>query len=404
MDVLLILITTALAPVVASTLGALVTAAFELLILFVELGVELFLMRERQRERRQLRGLRFLRKTALVLLAVGALLLLAFETVLFDPMIRWSASRRPDTEIRFSDATGSLLTGSIVMHDVVIRRDDPARGSLDLTVQKLELDVGVLRSWSSVVPLDSVVATGVRGTYSRDLDLKRPRKNFHIDDLRVIDADVSIALEFLDREYSFPLRVSKWHCAPYRTNKAWFDVLLRSNGTGHFAGRPVTIETSGSTDQRQTRWQVERLPITALTTWIGGPLRMLTAGDVDIEIVDSWKPGTASGILSEWRFRFRDVRAAVPADAGTATKLLLTPIVKWLGDEPRQLDLEFDLRLDEDDFDRDAPDRRASMRAATATAIVRALAKKAGIDTESLGKKLDAGSRWFRGLLDRDKK
>ena len=386
MDGLLILITSILGPVLAATLIACAATALEILMLVVEFILELVMLRRRRTERRPLVSLRIVRRILLVLLALGALTLLALQTVLFDPMVRWSAARKPDTRVEFRTASGNIFTGNIVLEDVTIERDDPARGSLDLKIARLEVDIGVLSALSSPVPIERMVAQGVRGSYTRDLDLRKPKKHYLVEELEVRDVEIDIKLEFRDRAQAFPLTIDTWRCAPYRTNKAWFDVLLRSHGTGKFAGRPVTIESSEEARERETRWRIDALPLATFAKWIGGPLRLFTGGNVDIEIVDRWQRGAADRIHSSWSFSFREIEAAVPDQLNPTMHLLVAPIVQWISKRPREFDLEFDLNLDENDFSVSAGNRSESLRAAAAAALLHALAKKAG-----------------RGLFGRDK-
>lgn len=396
MEALLVVIAIFVGPVMATVGAALAALVVEAVVLLASLVLELLSLRRRRRGGPPSVVLRWLRRIGLACLALGVILLLVVETFGFDPLVRWSVSRSPDAQIEFEVADGSVLGGHVTLTGVTLQREDAERGSFDLTLAEIGAEIGLGGAMARPFEIDRLTARGVAGTFTRDLDVRLPPKAFVVDEVFIQDAAIDLVLDWRDRSQSFRIEIEEWTCGPYRSDRAWFDVMLRGQGRGSFAGRPLRIEHLEPTGDLGpgVRWTIEALPLEQFASWLGGAATLLSNGTVNAVIEDREVPGQVDTMRSRWRLEFDGLEIRAPEGAGLTTRIALQPLAAWFSAERRSFDLAFTLELKADDIPSGGTPPTALFRNLAASAVLQALIAKTGLDAEKWGGVID-------GLLEK---
>jgi hypothetical protein len=318
---------------------------------------------------------------ACLLLTVGTVLVLNF--FFFQPTARWILARvhgRTGTDIRFGSASGNLLTGRLSLRDVSLRRPGHPATTFDLRADTFDVDLAV---WSMVFGrrrVESAHVSGLTGTVRRVGEAPATpwfaKRSILIDQLTLDRADVRWADyttgEATPTEWS--LAVDELRGEGLSSRWLAFGLLFRTNATGRVNDRPFRVVNRRDGAVRLTEWRFEELPASAFGEFVGGPLRWVRQGHVDVKATSTWEDRAEGGRLAmDWSVDLRDVRAQVPAHLQGMPARLAAPFVEYVNAHGDHLPLAFTLELDRKGFDGAASPEAAGLWRALRDAAVKEL-------------------------------
>jgi len=331
--------------------------------------------------------MRRLGKVLLGLTAAATLLIVLLNTVLFESTLRRSlahAREKTGVDVRFESAHGNFLTGSVTLQGVTVQRQDSLRSNIDLKIREAKADVSLMSLTRSTVHFDGLRVADVEGTYQRGR-IKLPHRDFIIETLIIENASVDLKEPDTDVPApALPLKIDHLECRPLRRDTAIFDLLFRSNGQGAIAGAPFEIHTDAATHGRTTTWKATAIPVGFLAGYLGEPFDWLTAGTVDVDVVDSWSDGPSTAIDSNWKLDFHDIAAAVPGRITGFKRAVAEPVARFIQAHPAHLPLEFHLKLDKGHFTGAASVETTGILKAAVDGMLEEMARRAKVPIETL--------------------
>ena len=348
------------------------------------------------------------------ILLIGLLIL---NQWFFEDVGRWvlnNHAKKSGLEIQAQKLDGSIFTGRLHAGGIVVKRNDEARGTIDLNIDNLEVDVSIMGLFKTPIPVSRVNLSGIRGRYVRGAEkqaaekrsartLKRERRGVTVADLTVSGVEVIYDDPTLESRPSIPITIEQLSSKPFRSRFAVFDALFRSNAKGSIAGKPFQIVMTGDDQGRQTEWTASDLPVPFLAL-LGGPFAFLESGNCDVRIVDRWKKTTDREIFMDWNLTLKDVQARVPESFPPSAKAFATPIVGYFNSRGNSQTISFTLTIDQNRFDGAASADAAGLWDAAADALAKDLAKRLETDPEKV-KAFGRGARDVsKDLLDRWRK
>ena len=353
---------------------------------------------------------RRVRLTFLVLASLAVLAALLLNTVLFEPALRWNLSRwkaKTGIDVAFQSATGNWLTGRAEFKNLTVRRAGDARTQFDLAAAVARVDVRMTSLLGREVSFESVEIAGLRGTFERPAPPgERPRgREFTVDRLVISEASVLFRDRPVDEKPAeMKLTLERLECAPIRRRFAVFDALFRSNAKGTIDGAPFTVRSEGGPGGRSTFWHAENLPLRFLADYAGGGFAWFRSGRADFDVTDSWKDGEGREIDSHWKLHLKAPVAEVPATLTGWRRPIATAVAAFVNRHPVNLPLEFDLKINRDEFDGAVSLEASGLLAAAGGAVAKRLAELAELPAETikeLGRKglealKEALGRWRR--------
>lgn len=300
------------------------------------------------RARLWLRRLQWLSLGLLALTVVAVWVLGSWQ---LDATLRWVAGRieaRHGIVVEWREARGTLF-GQLDLTDLSLRRNDESRSStFDLRIGRCRISLDLLSSLQREARVPHVDAAGVRGSYVRvrKPDRFRARRPYRIEQLHVTDARVEVT-DRTPRHGSVTVDVviEELTTAPWRSERAVFDVILRTNGHGLVAARPVTATHRGGDPLQLSSWHANALPVGLAAAYLGGPLAWLKHGAADVAITERWPLDESSAIEMHCELQLRELQAELPADVGPVEKLWAAQVVAWVN-RKGELPVAFDLKLD----------------------------------------------------------
>jgi hypothetical protein len=321
-----------------------------------------------------------------IMLSLGILVIL-LNTLFFESTLRWGLARAKEktgVDIHFESARGNFLSGNVTLMSVTVRRQDSLRSGIDLKIKEAQVDVAMTSLYGSCVRLEVLRLSGVEGTYQRSR-MKYPRRDFEIDHLLLESA--VLVLKEPDSDVpapSVPLGIDRLECRPLRRDSAVFDLLFRSNGSGTIAGGPFEIRTESLEQSRKSVWKAQAVPVGFLAAYVGEPFDWLTAGTVDVDVVDAWSDGPSTEIDTHWKLMFRGVSADVPARVTGFKRVIAEPVVRFIQAHPAQLPLEFQLKFQKGHFTGAASVETTGLVRAAVDGMLEELARRAKVPVENI--------------------
>lgn len=336
-------------------------------------------------------------------------LLVAVEYLGAGPILSWSFKRLQDKTgiaITFDRATGGPLHGEFVLHRVRAVRENDVHSNFDLLSSSVTVRFSLLGLLWRTTGLHEVRVDQVTGTYEKtgarsdpasgaDLSkAKRRERNVHIDRLSIADATVSYTDSSLQGEpVKFDLAVTSLECVPFDTAFAAHDIVFRSNVVGTIDQQPFSIETKKTKTGIKTEWQATGLPIRFSRAYLGGPFRLLRAGVCDAHVVQDAPDDRKLPVVLDTQLSFRDIRAGLPDDVKPAVAIAAQILMTQLKQVPKQMDLDFMLKLDQDKFDltttEDLNDAWVQFRSAAVSSLLKTSGLKLEAVSNGVGKELD---------------
>lgn len=374
-----------------------------------------------KKRRRQSKSLAWVKWGALAVFALLVTVITVGNFVFFEPIARWAvASMETRTGIRtdFSSATGNFFTGRIDLRGVKMTRPAGDKGGFDITARRVKIDLDIPGILSSPSAVDSVHITGIEGriehrprsrsrrsgrpSVGERIEKLRTRKSFVVRDLRLDDIRLSLTRAGAP---ATDIVIDRLSSQPMRSRFALFDVLFRSNATGSVAGRPFTIATRTVDGGRETKWNMDGLPVdVAARFFTAPPIGWLTEGTMDVRVIDRWRLAEAAEIDMDWRFVLRDGRATIPETVSAPIRAAARPAVNYINSREAPLDIGFTLTMKEAQFDGAASLDAAGLWRAVVEGVAAELARRKEFTAGPVSIRIERQVDRFRRFLDRNRK
>jgi hypothetical protein len=198
-----------------------------------------------------------------------------------------------------------------------------------------------------------------------------------------------------------PVVITRWEGRDICSSSMVFGVLFRCTASGTLAGRDFLIASEERDGGRVTRWKAEGIPIGVVGAFAGGVFSWLREGELDVDVHDQWRLSGQTEIDMDWKLRMRNVKAEVPEGLPLAKSALVTPVVAFLNEHGRDLPLDFQFVLNENEFSAGSSAGLTALWNAFSTAAFGQIAEKAGVKTEAVRELFKGGVDVFKDYLDR---
>lgn len=352
----------------------------------------------------------------LALVAVTVCALLIVNTFYFADSVRavfGVLERRGGIETSCEDIDGNAFSGRISLGNCRIVREQHEKTEFRLELDTVDFDLR-LSSLLGTAEIETADVRGLRGSVKRhqvsadpdsDESIEKPRRSFVIQDLRIDDVD--LMLSGINKDggaFELPVQIESATSAPLRSRRALFDILFRSNLTGKIAGAEFDVRTGGDPGGRQTAWRATGVPVASFGAMAGGALSWFQEGTVDVYVEDKWRRDGQLDIDMDWRLAFRDIEVRAPATTGVITRMATGPIVAYVNSYDGEFPLEFQLVVNESQFDYKSSLATAGLWTAVGESINRILTAF-GVDAgESGSETADKLKEGAKSVLDRLRK
>lgn len=340
-----------------------------------------------------------LRATGLAgVVAVGGII--ALENYGAEPILRWSLAKlEPRTGIRvtFGKATGGLLSGQYVLHQVRAVREQHPESNFDLSASQVTARCSLWKIIGSNLAIDGLRIDQVSGTYHRSgpakvpgpkesvAELQRRARQLRIGELQLLEATVTYTDSTVaGAPVQIGLVIDSLECAPVRSAQAPFDLIFRSNASGTVEGRPFLVQTTPSAAGTKTEWRATGLPVALVRTYLEGPFRWLQSGECDVSIVQLMPDDSRLPVVLETHLILRDIRPGVPADTKPGVAIAAQLLISQLKNFPKEKDIGFTLKLDPAKFDLTRTQDREQLWKQFKAAAVAALLQSTPVRAEGL--------------------
>ncbi len=359
------------------------------------------------------------RVIAQVLIGVAIITLIAIGIVnsfFFDGAVRYvfdMTERRSGVITTCQDIDGSLFAGRVELGNCTVRRPTHPASTFDLRVNEVALDIRVT-SLLGTANIDVARVIGLEGWIDSDRSVvgqsddseqgQKPKRAFVIEDLDV--ADISVTLSGTNPDgnpFKLPVEIGQIRSQPLRSRLALFDILFRSNAVGSIAGASFEISTSSMPDGRQTAWRATQVPVASLGALVGGSLAWFSSGYVDVRVDDQWQRGDSLSIDMNWQLYFTDVRVSAPSGTRALARIASEPLTRYVNDLDGQFPLEFQMVVNEDQFEFKSSLAAAGLWSAVGESVNRALGTL-GFDLENAAETGAALKQGAISVLDRLRK
>lgn len=355
--------------------------------------------------------------TRRVALAFGVLLVLTLGTIFvlnaffFQPTLRWALNKVDQSTgiaITFDGAEGNFWTGRVEISGAQFKRQGNPVSDFDIAIEKLSIDLAMSDALRGKARFEKLSFQGVSGEYIRFKPAEKTgkKRRYSIDSLSVNDVKIDFTDHtFKNQPFQTTLEVERFAAKPYRSNWAVFDILFHSNATGKIDGSPFTLVSKEVNGEKRTEWKATDLRVEHLGQQLGGPFRWLREGLFDIEVIDRWKTDGNTDIESHCSFVLRDLKVQTPQNASLTTKTIAAPVVAFLNKHGKRLPLEFDIKLDEKQFEAKYSAEAAGLTKAIVDGIKAEIARQNGPNPKKLKDVAkEKGKKIFDKIKDKLKK
>lgn len=339
----------------------------------------------------------------------GVGLLVAVEFLGTEPTLSLAFKRlraRTGISITFDRASGGPLRGEYVLHGVRAVRENDVHSNFDLQSSAVAVRFSLLDLLWRKQGLDEVRVDQVTGTYEKSGDRgglasgpelshdQRRARNIPISRLSIFDATLNYTDSSVKGEpVKFDLVLESLQCVPFNTAFAAHDILFRSNVVGTIDQQPFSIESQRSETGAKTIWKATGMPVRFARSYLNGPFRLLRAGECDVHIVQDVPDDRKLPVVVDTHLKFRGIRAGLPDDVKPAVAVAAQILMSQLNKVPKQMDLDFILKLDQDKFDltttEDLNDVWMQFRGAAVSSLLKASGLKVETVSDGAGKELD---------------
>lgn len=329
----------------------------------------------------------WLRKLNIVLITLLAILVTSAFVInhfFFEPATRFVLAQvksRTNIEVTFSEAEGNLLSGRILLKEAKIKREGSDQSNFNIKAGEFYIDMDMWSVFSSQKRIEEFRMKDAQGSFTRIKKVDRIKtREFVIEDLKIENLELEfstiteagtsqnndkgfLAKKIAEKKNKFfnrssgekgnpinaLIKIEKLHSHPLHSKLAVFDVLFRSNITGTINGHPLIIKTRDSNWQRETTWQAKIEPLDIAAVNIGGPLKYISGGSLEVNVVDRWDIEDQTIIHMDWKVMFKNIEVTPPEDLGPVSRRISDKIVAFL-EEHKELSFQFELDIYEDGF------------------------------------------------------
>ncbi len=290
--------------------------------------------------------------------ALGILGIVA-SFVLFQPILRYAmdlASEKAGMSVTYSQASGTLLRGHVVLEGLALTRSHETGLAFDLEIARAEANVSLFSLLGNTPTLILGHVEGVSGTLTppepkeKQKGLPKERRPFQADRFAL----ENVALQITPRDDDdYAVLIERAEVAPFRSDLAVFDLLFRSNMRAEIAGQTLTVETRDLTENgRITRWSFEDVDAVQLKRILPkAPLTWIEAGQINVAVDDTWSL-SEDFINMDWRIASEGLRTTTPDGAGTAERILAAGLSKYVDRFGGDVDFHYRLELSPKDVAR----------------------------------------------------
>jgi hypothetical protein len=257
-----------------------------------------------------------IKKGLALLLGLIAITVLVFNSYGIEPTLKLILDRlesRSGTQVKFTSASGNLLTGSLSLNGLRITRKVEGRNSFDLEVAHLTADMAWLRLFDPEWQLDHVDLLGVKGDFA-----VYPRQGgegsrlaggnvFQARRVFISQADLRFT-NFRDDPQGVPLKVgiSRMEIDEYRSRWSLYDLLFHSTLEGKIDGEPFGFTRDVKEGKQEVHWKLAGLPMAKWgSAWAGGAAKAMV-GRVDVTVDSAWPVEDPRTIHMSWKVEARD--------------------------------------------------------------------------------------------------
>jgi hypothetical protein len=409
----------------------------ELIALTLEFTIRLVIRHRKSPQLRKL--LRFGRILALGCLGLFILLMIVLviqNRFYYEPTLRKILKRiehKTDIKVEFQVAQGNLFKGVVDMTNVTISRQDHHLSNFDIHAESLFVDLSMKHLISKEAVFEKVILNKVQGKFERlripkntkpsqinsgpgkieisytigDNEATLPKRRFRIEQFIIEDAN----LTFNDRAYpekqiKAVVEIDNLRTEPLQSHRPVYCLLYESRINGRLNGQPFGIERDTTESKNQSRWHAREVPVELMSTYIGGPLRWLDDGNVDLDVTSLWEqrqPDGRGDIEMNWSFIFKDIQAQVPATAGRIERTIAKPVVAYFQKHTDRLPITFGFTVDKDQFEGHASLEAVGLWRSVKEALIKKIAETIGIKEEELNKVFEGTVNKLKGLWQKVK-
>lgn len=206
--------------------------------------------------------------------------LIFVDLFLYEPGLRLlldQVERASGVDVCFERGRGNLFTGVVHLEGVTVRHRNGA--DVALTIDRLDIDIAMLRVFADEVPISELQLHGVRGAIVRNKTQGTghpPGRGFVIERLLVDD----LAIDFEDLAGGpvrvLPLAIDHLEVTPLRSRLAVVDLLCHTRATGRARGSHFGAE--GGT------WKVGGISLGGQGPRLGAVSKWVRGGALDISV------------------------------------------------------------------------------------------------------------------------
>ncbi|MCP4220764.1 MAG: hypothetical protein GY765_39415 [bacterium] len=192
------------------------------------------------------------------------------------------------------------------------------------------------------------------------------------------------------RPARFFLEADILRCEPLRSRYAVYDVLFHSQLEGTIDKRPVRLDSGtvgtrhpGGNDSdkpgtRKAVWTFSNLSAVLASAYIGGPLKYIIDGGIDIRVKNKWLTAGGARIQMDWDVKLTGITLADPDDMGRIARKFAAPIRLYLERHPEGFHYTFSFDIHQESFKYLVSIRSVPLWKRMRTVLKKEMAKRSG--------------------------
>ncbi|MHC4213172.1 MAG: AsmA family protein [Planctomycetota bacterium] len=402
----------------------------EFLALTLEIIIRLVIRHRKSPQLKKL--LRFVRILALGCLGLFVLImiiLVILNSFYYETILRRILKRiehKTNIKVEFQAAQGNLFKGVADMTNVTIVRKDHHLSNFDINADLLFVDLSMKHLVSKEAVFEEVILNKAQGKFERlrvpqktgplnieisykvgDKEATLPKRKFRVDQLIIEDANLAVTdRAYPDKEIKAAVEIDSLRTAPLLSHWPVYYLLFESRISGRLNGQPFGIERDSTESKNQSRWYARELPVEFMSAYIGGPLRWLEDGKVDLDVTSLWEqtqPDDQPDIEMNWSFIFKDIQAQVPAGAGRIESAIAKPVVAYFNEHADRLPISFGFTVNKGQFKGHASLEAVGLWREVKEAIIKKIAETIGVKEEELKEVIDGTVNKLKDLWQKFK-
>lgn len=344
---------------------------------------------------------------------LAVLTLFIVNTFFFYPTSQWAAGlvgQKTNMEISFDEARGNIFSGKIHFENLNVVSKAPVKDKF-LSAENLSMDVDVLSLLFRPVRVQHFSTQNVQGKFyssrkqisesngRKDAEKKvKAKTGFVIEQLNIKNVKIEL---YNENQQSLNLEIEKITSEPFRSEYAVFDTFFRSNISASINGHEFHIKTQETDKGRTTNWQLNNFPVNIVSTYVQKPpINWFKSGIVDVYVEDEWNYKNSAEIDMDWNLQFKNVSVKAPQSTSVITQTLAAPIMKYMNNK-EDVDLKFQMVMNESQFKHAASLDAAGMWDAFAKAMAKNIAQKSDVNTEDAREGINRAIGGLKNFLDK---